>query len=139
MISDSVAPFGRPIISRIFPPLLSLRSVGAFRRDFFSALACTERDDRAVIVSESMARKFWPKQSPLGQRIYFGDEKSPRYEIVGIVGDVLISLDDTPQPTMYRTAFQGLDNTEYAVVDAPGDTKLIRSGTLDECLSLQPE
>jgi predicted permease len=99
----------------------------------------TERDGRTVIISESMARKFWPKESPVGQRIYFGDEKSPRYEIVGIVGDVLISLDDTPQPTMYLPALQGLDNTEYAVVDAPGDTRVISERLRKAVSSIDPD
>jgi predicted permease len=97
-----------------------------------------ERDGQAVIIGESMARKFWPKESPLGQRIYFGDETS-RYEIVGIVGDVLISLDDTPQPTMYRPALQGLDNTEYAVIDAPGDTRLISERLRKAVSSIDPD
>jgi len=99
----------------------------------------TERDGRSVIISESMARKFWPKESPLGQRIYFGDEKSPRYEIVGIVGDVLISLDDTPQPTMYRPALEGLDNTEYAVVDAPGDRRIVSERLRNVVSSIDPD
>ena len=63
----------------------------------------TERDGRgyddqhprssAVIVSESMAKKFWAGERALGERIFFGDASSPRYEVIGIVGDVLISLD----------------------------------------------
>src|SRR5579883_2481229 len=37
MISARVAPFGRPIISRIFAPLLSARGVAALRPDFAAA------------------------------------------------------------------------------------------------------
>ncbi len=60
----------------------------------------TERDGRgyddqhpqqsAVIVSESMAKKYWPGENALGRRIFFGDASSPRYEVIGIVGDALI-------------------------------------------------
>jgi predicted permease len=116
------------------PEYFTVAGIPLLAGRFFS-----ERDGRSVIVSESMARKFWPKQSPLGQRIYFGDEKSPRYEIVGIVGDVLISLDDTPQPTMYRPALQGLENTEYAVVDAPGDTRAVSERLRKAVGSLDPD
>jgi putative ABC transport system permease protein len=54
------------------------------------------RDDRlerthAVIISESVARRFWPNEEALGRRIYMGtaDNKVvPDSEIVGIVADV---------------------------------------------------
>ncbi len=46
----------------------------------------TERDGRgfdathpqtsALIISESMSRKYWPEGHALGQRVYFGDENS---------------------------------------------------------------
>jgi predicted permease len=79
--------------------------------------------ESAVIISESMARKFWPNGNALGQRIYFGDEhapagsdKSPRYSIVGIVGDVLIQLDDHPRPTMYLPLLEGGRSDFYAVL-----------------------
>jgi predicted permease len=40
-----------------------------------------------VIVSESMARRFWPNQSPLGRHLTFG-RNNPLAEVVGVVGDV---------------------------------------------------
>ena len=77
----------------------------------------TERDGRgfdsmhpqtsALIISESMSQRYWPEGHALGQRIYFGDENSPRYQVVGIVGDVLIDLEKAPQPTMYTPQFEG--------------------------------
>lgn len=66
----------------------------------------TERDGRgfdamhpqtsALTISESMSRKYWPEGHALGQRVYFGDENSPRYQVVGIVGDALIDLEKAP-------------------------------------------
>jgi predicted permease len=91
----------------------------------------TERDGRgyddqhphqsAVIVSESMAKKFWPGENALGKRIFFGDASSPRYEVIGIVGDVLISLDGHPQATMYRPELEGGNTDFYAVLEVAGD------------------
>jgi hypothetical protein len=53
------------------------------------------RDRRApntpptVIVSESMARRFWPAGDALGARFRFGPNRdAPLAEVVGIVGDV---------------------------------------------------
>jgi putative ABC transport system permease protein len=46
-------------------------------------------EEKSVIVSESMARRYWPDQEPLGKRIKFGkpDSKSPWLEVVGVVKD----------------------------------------------------
>jgi predicted permease len=46
---------------------------------------------RAVIVSESVARRFWPGDDPLGKKIYLGAPDNrlfPEGEIVGIAADV---------------------------------------------------
>jgi putative ABC transport system permease protein len=60
-----------------------------------------------VIVNEAMARRFWPKQNPVGQSIAIGaglgtglDQGAT--EIVGVVGDVHDRLDADPPPTMYQ-------------------------------------
>jgi putative ABC transport system permease protein len=87
----------------------------------------TPRDERAVIISESMARQFWPQGNALGQRIYFGDDHSPRYEITGIVGDVLIGLEDHPRPTLYVPALEGGHTDFYAVVRTEGDPAALAS------------
>lgn len=86
----------------------------------------TERDGRgfdadhprtsALIISESMARKWWPDGHALGQRIYFGNDKSPRYEVVGIVGDVLIDLEKTPLPTMYTPQLEGRHSDFFLIL-----------------------
>jgi len=50
----------------------------------------TEGSDGKIIINETMARRFWPDQNPLGTRIIpdtsIGDSPS-FYEIVGIVAD----------------------------------------------------
>ena len=72
----------------------------------------SERDDRSglpvVVINEAMARQFFPKADPLGQRLIIGrgvmrefaDE--PERQIVGIVGDTRDGgLDADPQPAMF--------------------------------------
>jgi predicted permease len=43
-----------------------------------------------VVINETMARKWWPHESPIGKRIKqgFPQDKTPYREIVGVVGDV---------------------------------------------------
>jgi putative ABC transport system permease protein len=52
----------------------------------------TDRDDTTsvavVVVSESMARAYWPGQSPLGKRIGCACNDTTMSTVVGVVGDV---------------------------------------------------
>lgn len=44
---------------------------------------------RTAVISESMARRFWPNGNAVGSRLRMGpDPQSPLIEVVGIVGDV---------------------------------------------------
>jgi hypothetical protein len=73
--------------------------------------AFTERDDRAapgvVIISQTMARKFWPDRDPIGELITIGQGYAPGFdepprEIVGIAADIHDDgLDRTPEPRLY--------------------------------------
>jgi len=54
-----------------------------------------------AIVSESLGRKFWGQESPLGKRVTIGGAKQPS-EIVGVVGDVKeAGIDDVVTPGVY--------------------------------------
>ena len=49
--------------------------------------------ERVVVINEAMAKKYWPKEDPIGQQILIGKGLGPQFEepprqIVGIVGNV---------------------------------------------------
>jgi putative ABC transport system permease protein len=71
----------------------------------------------AVVISESMAREFWPNEDPIGKRIYYGDENSLRFDVLGICGDVVFSLDDRPRSTMYHPILDGNWTDFYVVTE----------------------
>jgi putative ABC transport system permease protein len=48
-------------------------------------------DPSVAVVSASVARKFWPADSPLGQRIRFGPEDT-WHEVVGVVSDATFAV-----------------------------------------------
>ncbi len=54
-----------------------------------------------VIINQSMARRWWPNESPLGKRIKqgFPQDDAPFREIVGVVGDVAQEGLDLPVQT----------------------------------------
>ncbi len=109
----------------------------------------TDRDGRgfepmhpqtsALIISESMARRYWPDVHALGQRVYFGDESSPRYQVVGIVGDVLIDLEKAPQPTMYTPQLEGRHSDFYIVLRTESSPSDYASSIARIVSSIDPE
>lgn len=58
-----------------------------------------------VLINETMARKFWPGENPVGKRIKLGANpaKSPWITVLGVVGDVHhTGIDTAPSPEIYR-------------------------------------
>ncbi len=59
-----------------------------------------------VLINDSMAKKFWPKENPVGQEIIIGKGVGPQFEeparqIIGIVGDIRDGgLNRDPRPLM---------------------------------------
>lgn len=48
-------------------------------------------DPHVLMVNATLAKTYWPGQSPLGRRIKFSD-RSEWYEVVGVVGDVDVEV-----------------------------------------------
>jgi putative ABC transport system permease protein len=65
-----------------------------------------ERDAGGVaIISEEMARRFWPGQDPIGREFFWFSANGPRLTVVGVAGDVRnLSLETAPAPVIYRPA-----------------------------------
>jgi predicted permease len=58
-----------------------------------------------AIISEKMAKQYFPGQSPIGQRFHWGDRVV--FTIAGVAADVHISaLDADPPPMIYTSMFQ---------------------------------
>lgn len=73
-------------------------------------------EDRAgrpgvTVISESAARRFWPGEDPMGQRVWFGggsafDSPERSVEVVGIVRDVMYEpLDQGPNQSSFYTPY----------------------------------
>ena len=113
--SGSKQPFtveGRPAPPVSEQPLAQTRYVST---DYFRAIGIPLKQGRpfedrdrdgapqVVIISEAMARRFWPGENPVGKRLTasFHEQQGPR-EIVGVVGDVKSNgLDDDAAASMY--------------------------------------
>ncbi|CAN5896564.1 ABC transporter permease [soil metagenome] len=62
-----------------------------------------------VVISESMARRYWPDGSAVGARVRLGpDHEGPWIEVIGVVGDVRNDLtQQEPEPMVYYAVRQG--------------------------------
>jgi len=68
-----------------------------------------------VIINQAMAKKFWPKEDPVGQQIIIGKGVGPEFEeparqIIAVVGDIRDGgLNRDPRPVMIIPQAQVLD------------------------------
>jgi len=79
---------------------------------------------RVAVISESLARRVWLAENPVGKRIKLGEEtgKEPWLMIVGVVGDIRQSpFDQEFEPTIYLPFAQMPATSTGLVVRTSGD------------------
>jgi len=97
-------------------------------------------DDTAMpvaLVDETLARRYWPNESPIGKRIktVFIRATNPWFTIVGVVGDVRSDSLETPgAPHVYLPLFQNPPYNAVIYIRTAGDP-----GTLSEAIRHQVE
>jgi len=133
-------------------PRTHFRSIGL---DYFQTMHIplvqgrdfTARDDRSstqvVIVNQTLARKFFPNENPIGKHIKpgvsdVGPEKMR--EIVGVVGDVKHkALWNPPDPECYIPYEQVAIGQMYVVVRTDGDPASLLPAIREQVKSLDTE
>ena len=115
--SDGFTIEGRPARPNQPPPIAYLIQVspdyfGALglplRRGRYLSAADSAEAARVLLINETVARRFFPNEDPIGRRINRGSEREPVWcEIVGVVGDAKYNgLADEVQPAMYQPLAQ---------------------------------
>jgi predicted permease len=115
--TQPIAIEGRPVVQmsdqpevevrRITPGYLSALRIPLLRGRDFSDVDSAGRPP-AVLISESLAKRFWPDEDPIGKHLTTTFFPGPPREIVGIVGDVKDFGLNTSEPvtTLYMPLAQ---------------------------------
>jgi predicted permease len=76
-----------------------------------------------AVINETMARKLWANQDPIGQHVRTGPNPSGAWTtIIGVVGDVRHGgLEEVPQPELYISYLQGPPVAPFIVLRTTGD------------------
>jgi predicted permease len=63
----------------------------------------TDRDRHVAIISESVAKKIWPGENPLGKQFKRGSEEKTPTEVIGVIADIrTVALDEPPLLMVYQ-------------------------------------
>jgi len=157
-----IAIEGRPIVPIGQQPNVVVNTIAGdylqtLRVRLLRGRAFTDADGldspRVILISESMARRFWPGEDPLGKRLMTTFMPEKLREVVGIVADIKhngLELTE-PVPAMYLPLAQfPLDGMDIAIRSkTPGitagaiaavreidqDQPVLQVGTVDDILS----
>ena len=97
---------------------------------------------QAALISESLARRQYPGQNPIGKRLHVGPRDRPWYTVVGIVGDVKqASLALNEPNAVYLSTAQTwfADDTLSLVVKTRGDAAALAPAVRDAIWSVDKD
>ncbi|MCI0567423.1 MAG: ABC transporter permease [Acidobacteria bacterium] len=150
-ITDNFSLEGRPAKPGMTAPLASVLFVSP---DYFRALGvpilrgrnftASDREGAplVVMINETLARRYFPGQDPVGKRMKVGGPERPTapwMEIVGVVGDVKFSgLQADPEPSYYEPYLQVPWSGTYLVVRSPSDPRRLARAVRQAVASLDP-
>jgi putative ABC transport system permease protein len=139
-----------PFPVRVHPRIVSTDYFQTLGIPLVRGRGFTEHDadssGNVVVVNEAAARRYWPNQEPIGQRISIGADDDWR-EIVGIVGDIRHEgLDADAEPAAFLPQRQGFFNLGNGfergmtlVIRASGDAASLSSLLRTSVASIDPQ
>jgi len=114
--ASPMEPEDRPFGENEIGPLVNIRQVtpgyfDAMGIDLLEGRDLTEENGadgvRAVVISATLARQFWPGESAVGRRIRYQDADEA-WEVVGVASDVKFEkVTDDPAPLAYFPMING--------------------------------
>jgi putative ABC transport system permease protein len=146
-VTSSLEVAGYPATERL--PEVEFRRI---MRDYFTAMGTPVLRGRlfsaedgpaaasVAIVNETLARRMFPGQDPIGQQVRLGPSRSGSWiAIVGVVGDVRqAGLDVEPLPEIYLSYATSPPNSPFIAIRTAGDASAIAAAVRREVRSHDP-
>ena len=106
-------------------------------RDF--TLQDNKDSQRAVIVSQAFANRYWPNQEPLGKQLN-SDFTHEWYKVVGVARDAKVnSLNEKPMPFVYLPLYQVYRSNMIVTARVAGDPLTFANAIQRAVHELNPE
>jgi putative ABC transport system permease protein len=106
----------------------------------FTERDITEDGANVVIINETMARRYFPNENPLGRRIRINRPEERLDEIIGVVADIKISdIESDVMPTAYWPHHRWPFGFAAILVRTTGDPMSLNSPVTRAIRSLDPE
>lgn len=129
---------GIPLLrGRLFTPADG--RISNFRRD--NILEWARANSFAVLINDTMARRFWPNEDPVGKVFRFGfpEMRGPRLTIIGVVGDTRdYGPDAEAPPIWYWSGYHYPRQRETLVIRSEGDPGALAAAVRRAASELEP-
>jgi macrolide transport system ATP-binding/permease protein len=126
----------------VSPEYFQTMGIGMVRGRTFTN-ADNEQGRDVAVISESMARKYWPNQDPMGRTFRKGSEKTRKLEVVGIASDAEFQLfgGGKSRPYLYLPYAQHVNGNSLMVfqLKTTGDPLALASTAEKTIHSLAPQ
>ncbi len=102
----------------------------------------TVRAQRVALINESLARRVFPNEDPIGKRVSFGAPRTQAdwREIIGVVGDARHhTLEIEPDPRAYDLFEQSSSGSMFIVVRTAGAPSRLANAARQQSHELEPE
>jgi len=91
----------------------------------------SDKDKNVAVISETVARRVWPKDDPIGREFHPGSSSTPLVKVIGVVGDVRTAgLEQPPLSLVY---------VPYWQLEMPGKASLVVRTSAGRLASLGPD
>jgi putative ABC transport system permease protein len=118
------------------PDYFRATGIPLLRGRVFTDADTVDNAPSTIIINETMARRYWPNEDPIGKRLKFDDPnfKSPWFTIIGVVGDVRQRGLEMPAGLMSYVASAG-EWTDDLVIHSKNDPHTLLSAIRAEVRS----
>ncbi len=127
------------VFNRVTPTYFETMKTAILRGRAFTR-ADDEKAQAVAIVNETMAKKLWPNEDPIGKRFSTKGDAGPFIQVVGETGKgKYIFIGESPMPAYYVPMAQDYSSIRVLEVRSSGDTESMIPALQQEIHRLAPD